>query len=97
MAREIFELQAKVVDANGTYNNLTGYPVAFDSKNYGDDIEKTQRRAEGAWHEVIGAMMKRDDRQVQMAMLIRISDAVSVLSQTIGTFPEPQPEPEPEE
>ena len=47
MARQIFILDAHIVDANGTFNHLSGYPKKFDSVNYGNDIEKAQRRAEG--------------------------------------------------
>jgi len=64
MMREIFEVYAKVIDANGSYNTLSGYPKTFDSRNYNDDIEKALRRARGEWHEVLGTMYKRDDRQV---------------------------------
>ena len=32
--REIYEVYAKIVDANGAYNTLNGYPKAFDSRNY---------------------------------------------------------------
>lgn len=70
MAREIFEVYAKVIDANGTYNTLSGYPKVFDSKNYSDDIAKTRNRAYGEYHDVLGAMYKRDDRKVQIAMIL---------------------------
>ena len=32
MKREIYLVLAYVVDANGTFNNLSGYPKTFDSK-----------------------------------------------------------------
>ena len=70
MVRAIFEVYAKIVDANGSYNTLSGYPKVFDSKSYGNDVEKTRQRAYGEWYECLGAMCKRDDRQVQFAMLI---------------------------
>ena len=38
MNREIYEVYAKIVDANGTYNTLSGYPKVFDSKNYDGDV-----------------------------------------------------------
>ena len=34
MIRTIYEVYAKVVDANGAYNILTGYPKTFDSRSY---------------------------------------------------------------
>lgn len=88
MQREIFEVYAKVVDANGTYNTLSGYPMVFDSRNYNNDIEKTMKRAEGAWHECIGAMSKIDTRQLQICLLIRASDGVVFRSEKIGDLAE---------
>ena len=70
MERQIFEVYAKVVDANGTYNTLSGYPKVFDSKNYDNDIDKTRKRAEGELSETWGAMCKRDDRQLQTVILM---------------------------
>ena len=98
MQREIFEVYAKVVDANGTYNTLTGYPKVFDSKSYDDDIEKTKNRAFGAWHECLGAMCKIDTRQLQLAMILRASDGMQIALQVLGKIEDvPDPEPEPEE
>ena len=70
MAREIFLVYAAVVDANGNYNALDGYPKKFDSKNYSDDTQKAMNRAYGDYHEVLGAFCKRDDRKVQMATIL---------------------------
>lgn len=47
MRRAIFEVYAKVVDANGSYNTLSGYPKVFDSRHYNNDIAKTLQRAQG--------------------------------------------------
>ena len=71
MIREIFEVYAKIVDANGAYNTLSGYPKTFDSRNYDDDIEKAKKRAYGEYYDCLGAMCKRDDRQVQFTMIIQ--------------------------
>ena len=70
MKRQIFEVYAKVVDANGAYNTLSGYPKTFDSHNYDDDIDKALKRAKGEFHDTIGAMCKRDDRQLQTVILM---------------------------
>ena len=93
MAREIYEVNAKIVDSNGTYNTLSGYPKSFDSKNYNDDLKKARLRAEGEFHECLGAMCKRDDRQIQLAYVICVSDGEIILSQSIGSFQDDQ-EPE---
>lgn len=69
MKRQIFIVNAMVVDANGTFNTLSGYPKTFDSRSYDNDIDKAQRRAEGEFSDVWGAMCKRDDRQQQTVTL----------------------------
>ena len=78
MQREIFEVRAIIIDANGTYNPIQGYPKIFDSHNasYADDIEKTRRRAYAELSDVKSAFLKRDDRQVQIAQITRLSDGL---------------------
>ena len=85
MKRQIFEIYAKVTDANGAYNTLSGYPKTFDSHNYDDDIDKTQRRAIGEFCETYGAMCKRDDRQLQM-VLIMTADGFVIDRKFIGAI-----------
>lgn len=87
MARQIFIVNAFIVDANGTFNNLSGYPKAFDSRNYDGDIDKTQRRAEGDMSETWGAMCKRDDRWIQTVMLSTV-DGFQLERKTMGYFHE---------
>lgn len=69
MARNIFRVDAIVVDANGTFGVLDGYPKNFDSKAYQDDVDKAKKRADGDMSEAWGAMCKRDDRQIQTVIL----------------------------
>ena len=94
--REIFEVVAKVVDANGTFNPLTGYPKTFDSRSYDNDIEKAQQRAIGEWHSALGAMSARDDRQLQLAYVYRVSDGLVLGCEHFGEIAD-LPDPEPEE
>ena len=98
MQRQIYIVDAAVVDANGTYNKVTGYPKLFDSRNYDNDIAKTRRRAEGDASEAYGAMCKRDDRQLQTVILMTADGAI--LSRKflgkIADLPDPEPEPEEE-
>ena len=100
MIRKIFEVYAKVVDANGAYNTLSGYPKVFDSRNYNNDINKTLKRARGEFHDTIGAMCKRDDRQQQTVILMS-SDGFLVENPwtdgIVADLPDPEPEQEPEE
>lgn len=95
MAREIFIVEAHIVDANGTFNYLQGYPKAFDSKNYQDDIDKTRRRAEGDMSEAWGAMCKVDTRMIQTVTLSLV-DGYQIEKRSMGEFPE-DPTPESEE
>lgn len=96
MRREIYEVQAKIVDANGTYNSLADYPKLFDSKNYGNDIDKTLQRARGSWHAALDAMALVDTRQVQEAYIIRVSDGLQIELERIGKLAE-LPDPNAEE
>lgn len=96
MRREIFEVHAKIVDANGTYNSLSGYPKVYDSRSYGNDIDKTLQRARGGWHEALEEMSKIDTRQVQEAYIIRVSDGLQIEIEKIGKLAE-LPDPNAEE
>ena len=94
MKREIYEVYVKIVDANGTYNTLNGYPKVYDSHAYNDDCEKARLRAYGEFHSALGTLYTRDDRQAQFAMIIRASDGMQIEKINIGTIadlPDPQP------
>lgn len=95
MVRNIYEVYAKIVDANGSYNTLTGYPKVFDSNSYDGDIAKTLQRAKGAYWECLGAMAKVDTRQIQIAMIIDVNSGIQLEMTKIGKFAgTPTPEPE---
>lgn len=92
MLQEIFVVNACVVDANGAFNNVSGYPKTFKSVSYDNDIEKARQRAIGDWHEVMGGFAKRDDRQVQYANVIAMSNGSVVENGMYGGLPElPEP------
>ena len=91
MARQIFIVDAIVVDSNGTFNHVSGYPKPFDSNNYSNDVNKAKKRASGDMSEQWGAMCKRDDRQIQTVMLYT-ADGFLIEKKTMGSFPEPEPE-----
>ena len=93
--RNIFTVSAYIVDANGTFNYLAGYPKNFDSRSYNDDIEKARRRADGDFSEAWAGMCKIDTRQVQTVTLTNIFGQL-LDSKSMGSFPEPVPEPTPE-
>lgn len=93
MKRQIFIVNAHIVDSNGTYNPLSGYPKVFDSRNYDNDIDKTLRRASGEFSETWGAFCKRDDRQLQTVILMS-ADGFVIEKKTMGAISDiPEPEP----
>ena len=97
MARNIFTVDAWIIDSNGTYNKLSGYPKNFDSRNYDGDTEKALKRAQGDFSEVFGAFCKRDDRLMQTVVLYQANGQL-IDRKSLGTAMEPAPaEPEPEE
>ena len=81
--RQIYEVYAKIVGSDGSYNTLSGYPKAFDSRNYDNDIDKTLLRATGEFASTWGAMCLREDRQLQMVMLMT-ADGFVIDKKVIG-------------
>lgn len=91
--RNIFTVSAYIIDANGTKNNLSGYPKDFDSNSYQGDIAKARKRADGDFAEAWGAMCKRDDRLIQTVTMTNIFDEL-LDRKSMGGFPADEPEPE---
>lgn len=85
--RAIYEVYAKIVDANGNYNTLSGYPKAFDSNNFDGNADRALLRAQAEYHETLGAMYKREDRIIQTAMLLT-ANGYMIQTESIGTFPD---------
>lgn len=94
MEREIFVVDAKIIDANGTYNTLSGYPKQFDSLTYNNNIVTARNRAYAEYHECLGAMYKRSDRQFQTAWIMQLSRSLIFALETVGDIPEVLEEPE---
>ena len=90
MARMIYKVDAQIVDANGAFHVLDGYPKTFDSNNYQNDVEKAQKRAEGDLSEAWGAMCKRDDRMIQTVILSTVTGNVLEVK-SMGNFPAEEP------
>lgn len=90
MARQIFIVDAHIVDANGTFNYVDGYPKRFDSRSYQGDVDKAQRRAEGDMSDAWGDMCKVDTRQIQTVTLMT-ADGQLIEKKSMGKFVEPEP------
>lgn len=88
--RNIFIVSAFIVDANGTFANMSGYPKTFDSKNYSDNVDIAKKRAEGDMSEQWGAMCKRDDRQIQTVTLEDVFGNM-LEKKSMGNFPMIEP------
>lgn len=86
MARQIFIVDAHIVDANGAFHFLDGYPKTFDSNGYQNDIDKAKKRADGDASEIWGAMCKQDTRQIQVVTLSTV-DGFQLYSKKMGDFP----------
>lgn len=89
--RNIFVVSAYIVDANGTFANLDGYPKTFDSKNYSGNVDTTRKRAEGDLSEKWGEMCKRDDRQIQTVTLTDVFGN-TLEKKSMGRFLSVEPE-----
>ena len=85
MARQIYIVNAMIVDANGALHIMDGYPKSFDSKNYGDDEDKAYRRADGDASDTWGDMCKNDTRQIQTVTLSTV-DGAFIYRKTTGKF-----------
>ena len=93
MQRQIFIAYAQIVDATGKFTILDGYPKAYDSQHYGNDIDKTQGRALADAHGLLSDMYTMDTRQLQLVK-VETADGFEVYKQAIGALAElPDPEP----
>jgi hypothetical protein len=86
--RQIYIVSASVVDANGTFNFLNGYPKTFDSRSYGGNVDKTLQRAMGDFSDAFGSMCKVDSRQLQTVTLMTV-DGFLIDSKHLGSLADP--------
>ena len=94
MTRQIYIVYAHIVDATGKLTILDGYPKAYDSQHYSNDVDKTQNRALADAHGLLAEMYTKDTRQLQLVR-VETADGFEVYKQTIGELAElPDPEPE---
>ena len=93
MYRQIFIVYAHIVDSTGKLSILDGYPKAYDSQHYSNDIDKTQSRALADAHGLLAEMYTKDTRQLQLVK-VETADGFELFKQAIGALA-PLPDPEP--
>ena len=92
MIRQIYIVNASVVDANGAWSTVEGYPKTFDSKSYiknhGENaVNIARKRAEGEAADAWSAMCKIDTRQIQL-VTVTTADGFEVLKYEDGKLAE---------
>lgn len=90
MARNIFRVDAFIIDANGTYHGQDGYPKNFDSATYGGDVDKALKRADGDASEVWATFCTQDSRIIQTVTLSDINGNL-IYKKSLGGFPADEP------
>lgn len=96
MKREIYVVIAKVVDAAGSFSDLTGYPATFDSHTLNDDVDKANARAMASYYSACsaGETARSNGRPLTVVSLLSVSTGLLIESACIGKMPElPDPEP----
>lgn len=86
MTRMIYITYAFVVDANGTWNNLSGYPIKRDSKDLDNDIDRALARANkdnaDAWSNINAS----DTRQLGTVFTVDASGFMTIPAKTRGAL-----------
>lgn len=90
MKREIYLVNAKVVDASGAYNDANGYPISFDSHQNSDNIEKTEAKAYASYYSACsaGETARSNGRPLTVVTLTQMSTGMQIEGKRIGKMPE---------
>ena len=107
MARNIFIVNATQVVTSeshpeGLFSVVSGYPKTFDSRNYNateenpnGDEEKALRMAKSEYLSRLSANYASDNRAMSTVTLT-MANGRTIMSESIGAFPDMTPTPEPE-
>ena len=102
VAREIYVINYRLVDASGACNEATGYPKVIDSHQNSEDLEKAFNKAYKEYNLAVAGMYDATTRPQQVVTMTRMSDGVVIESKMVirgpltWNVPDPEPEPEPE-
>ena len=109
--RQIFVVNATQVVTSeshpeGLYSVVSGYPKTFDSRAYpaadgnpNGDSEAALRAAKAEYFSRLSANYSGSASRVMATVTLEMANGRTVMSESIGQFPDmtPEPEPEPEE
>ena len=84
MQREIYITYAFIVDANGTWSNLSGYPMSRDSKTLDNDLDKTLARAQADNADAWSNINKTDTRQLGTVFTVAADGFMVIPPRTRG-------------
>ena len=96
MVRAIYITYAFIVDENGTWNNLTGYPKSRDSKTLDNDLDVTLARANKDNADAWGNINNTDTRQIGTVFTVDVSGMMVIPPKSRGALagvPDPEPTP----
>ena len=104
LQRNTFTVHATLVNSQGTYSKVSGFPKEFDSADYADEThpapignpEKALRRAKAAAYTQLGAFFAADGNRMNNVYIVQ-ADGRTILQITEGGFEAPQPAPTPEQ
>ena len=84
MTRAIYITYAFIVDANGTWSNLSGYPISRDSKTMDNDLDKTAARAQADNADAWSNINKTDTRQLGTVFTVAANGFMVIPPRTRG-------------
>lgn len=95
MKRQIFRVDAWIVDATGKYSAYAKddktYPITYDSMHYGNDVDRTKRKAEADASAVWAEFCNSDSgRQLQTVKLETV-DGIEIFTKCVGKLAEINP------
>lgn len=98
MARTILTVNATQVvtsqaNPRGIKSVVTGYPKDFDSKDYGDDVELTMKKAKADYFNRLGIMYDDTNaNRIMKTVTLETVDGRQILHESIGGFIEEEAE-----
>lgn len=70
--RNIFVVDAFLVNGEGTYAHINGFPKVFDSESYDGSVDTALKRAQGSFASTWSDFCAVDNKQIQLVTLMDI-------------------------